>query len=142
MRQMTEEEWIAFLRHGTRTAKLSVNLPSGRPTVTPVWFLYEDDNTVRIETGAESAKARALAVDPRACLVVDLEEAPYAFVKIDATATIIDDPELTLRVATDIGRRYMGEALADEYGRRNGGPGQVTIEFTPTRVTAVHDISD
>ena len=92
-------------------------------------------------TGA-SAKARALAVDPRACLVVDLEEAPYAFVKIDATAAIVDDPELTLRVATEIGRRYMGEARADEYGKRNGGPGQVTIEFTPTRVTAVHDISD
>ena len=142
MRQMTDEEWIAFLRQGTRTAKLSINLPSGRPTVTPVWFLYGDDNIVRIETGAASAKARALAVDPRACLVVDLEEAPYAFVKIDATAAIVDDPELTLRVATEIGRRYMGETLADEYGKRNGGPGQVTIEFTPIRVTAVHDISD
>lgn len=109
MRQMTEEEWIAFLRQGTRTAKLSINLPRRRPTVTPVWFLYGDDNIVRIETGAASAKARALAVDPRACLVVDLEEAPYAFVKIDATGAIVDDPELTLRVATEIGRRYMGE---------------------------------
>ena len=142
MRQMTENEWTTFLREGTRTAKLSVNLPSGRPTVTPVWFLLNDDNTITIETGAESAKARALATDPRACLVVDLEEPPYAFVKIDATAAITDDPELTLRVATEIGRRYMGEALAEEYGTRNAGPGQVTIEFTPTRITAVHDISD
>ncbi len=142
MRQMNEVEWAAFLRHGTRTAKLSINLPSGRPTVTPIWFLFEADGKVRIETAADAPKARALATDPRACLVVDLEEAPYAFVKIDATADIVEDADLTLRVATDIGRRYMGDELAEQYGLRNGGPGQVTIEFTPSRVTAVHDITD
>ena len=141
MRQMSEEEWTAFLREGTRTAKLSVNLPSGRPTVTPVWFLYED-GVIRMETGADSPKTRALAADPRACLIIDLEEPPYAFVKIDATAVIIDDPDLTLRVATDIGGRYMGPDRAEEFGARNGGPGQITIEFTPTRVTAIHNISD
>jgi len=138
---MAEEEWTEFLREGTRTAKLSVNLPSGRPTVTPVWFLYED-GVIRIETGADSPKARALAADPRACLIVDLEKPPYAFVKIDATAAIIDDPDLTLSVATDIGGRYMGDDRAEEFGARNGGPGQITIEFTATRVTAIHDISD
>ena len=141
MRHMTEEEWTEFLQEGTRTAKLPVNLPSGRPTVTPVWFLYED-GIIRIETGAESAKARGLTADPRACLIVDLEEPPYAFVKIDATATIIDDPDLTLRVATDIGGRYMGADRAEEFGTRNAGAGQITIEFTPTRVTAIHNISD
>jgi PPOX class probable F420-dependent enzyme len=138
---MSEEEWTNFLRGGTRTAKLSVNLPSGRPTVTPVWFLYED-GIVRIVTGADSPKALALAADPRACVIVDLEEPPYAFVKIDATVSIIDDHGLTRRVATDIGERYMGPDRAEEFGTRNGGAGQITIEFTPTRVTAIHDISD
>jgi PPOX class probable F420-dependent enzyme len=137
---MSEEEWTGFLCEGTRTGKLSVNLPSGRPTVTPVWFLYED-GIIRMSTGSDSPKARALAVDPRACLLVDLEEPPYAFVKIDATAAIVDDPDLTLRVATDIGGRYMGAERADEFGTRNGGQGQITIELTPTRVTAAHDIS-
>jgi PPOX class probable F420-dependent enzyme len=141
MREMDETEWTEFLRHGTRTGKLSINLQSGRPTVTPIWFLMDDDGILRIATGADSAKARALSADPRACIVVDLEEAPYAFVKIDATTTILDDPTLTLGVATEIGRRYMGEELADVYGQRNGGPGQVTIEFTPTRIIAIHDIS-
>ena len=141
MRHMSEDEWTQFLRDGTRTAKLSVNLPSGRPTVTPVWFLYED-GIIRIETGADSPKARALVADPRACLIVDLEEPPYAFVKIDATAAIIDDPDLTLCVATDIGGRYMGPDRAEEFGARNGGPGQITIEFTPIRITAIHNISD
>lgn len=142
MRLMDKAEWSGFLREGTRTAKLAVNLPSGRPTVTPVWFLLEDDGLIRIETGRRSGKVRALEADPRACLVVDLEEPPYAFVRIDATAEIIDDARLARRVATDIGRRYMGEILAEVYGERNGGPGQVTIEFTPNRVTAVHEVSD
>jgi PPOX class probable F420-dependent enzyme len=141
MRHMTEEEWTEFLREGTRTAKLAVNLPSGRPTVTPVWFLYED-GIVLIETGAASGKAKALIADPRACLIVDLEEPPYAFVKIDAIAAIVDDPALTLRVATDIGGRYMGPGRAEEFGARNGGSGQITIKFTPTRITAIHNISD
>jgi PPOX class probable F420-dependent enzyme len=138
---MTEEEWTEFLREGTRTAKLAVNLPSGRPTVTPVWFLYED-GIVLIETGAASGKAKALIADPRACIIVDLEEPPYAFVKIDAIAAIVDDPALTLRVATDIGGRYMGPGRAEEFGARNGGSGQITIKFTPTRITAIHNISD
>jgi hypothetical protein len=112
-REMDETEWTEFLRHGTRTGKLSINLPSGRPTVTPIWFVMDDDGILRIATGADSAKARALSADPT----------------------------LTLGVATDIGRRYMGEELADVYGQRNGGPGQVTIEFTPTRIIAIHDIS-
>jgi PPOX class probable F420-dependent enzyme len=138
---MSEEEWTAFLREGTRTGKLAIVLSSGRPTVTPVWFLYED-GVIRITTAADSAKARALENDPRASIVVDLEEPPYAFVKVDATATIIDDLTVTRRVATDIGGRYMGANRAEEFGIRNGSQGEITIEFTPTRITAIHRISD
>jgi PPOX class probable F420-dependent enzyme len=142
MREMAEPEWVDFLRRGTKTAKLSVNLPSGRPTVTPVWFLYDEDGIIRIETGRRSAKARALPLDPRACIVVDLEEPPYGFVKIDTHARIVDDPLLTTRVATGVGARYMGPERAAEFGKRNSGPGQVVIEFTPTRVTAITDITE
>ena len=139
---MSEHEWTAFLNEGTKTGKLSVNLPSGRPTITPVWFVLEADGKLRMNTGGGSAKVRALKADPRACLLVDLEEPPYAFVKVDATAVVIDDdPELCLRVATVVGGRYMGQDLAEEFGRRNGGQGQVVLEFTPTKVTAVGNVS-
>lgn len=142
MQQMSEEEAAAFLRHGTRTGKLSLNLPSGRPTVTPIWFVHEADGVLRMTTAAESAKVKALRADPRACLLVDLEEPPYGFVKVDATATIIeDDPHSILRISTEVGRRYMGESLAEEFGKRNGGAGQVAIEFTPTKITAMGDVS-
>lgn len=143
MTPMTEEEAEAFLRHGTRTGKLSVNLPSGRPTIAPIWFELGDDGVLRMTSSASSAKVRALRVDPRACVLVDLEEPPYGFVKVDATAVIVDDdPELLLKVATAVGRRYMGADRAEEYGHRNGGSGSVVLEFTPVKVTAMGGVSD
>ena len=68
---MTEKEWAEFLRTGTRTAKLATVLTSGRPTATPVWYLYESDGVIRIETGAASAKVNALRRDrERAWLLI------------------------------------------------------------------------
>jgi PPOX class probable F420-dependent enzyme len=142
MRTMSRPEWEAFLREGRRTAKLAYLLPNGRPTVTPVWFVYDDDGVIRIETGGGSGKAKALSAEPRASIVVDLEEPPYAFVRVAATARFVDDPNEVYRVAYETGGRYMGPEKAEEYGRRNGGPGQVVIEFHPTKVTATTDLAD
>ncbi len=142
MREMTEAEWKAFLNAGTRTGKLALVLPSGRPTVTPVWFTYDDDDVIRMNTWGASAKAKALALDPRASLLVDLEEPPYAFVRIDAEARIVDDDlELCRRVATKVGGRYMGADRAEEYGERNSTEGEVVVELHPTRVVALDDVS-
>lgn len=141
MREMTTDEWHRFLREGTRTAKLSVNLPSGHPSVTPVWFVLDHDGIIRTETGADAAKTRALRADPRACVLVDLEPPPYAFVRIHATTAIDDDAGIVARIAHAVGERYMGTDRATEFGGRNGGPGQVAIEFTPTRVTAIDEVT-
>lgn len=141
MKQMTVDEWTAFLRVGTRTAKLGLVLPSGRPSVTPVWFLFEDDGILRFETGTQSPKAAALRADNRVSIAVDLEEPPYGFVRVDGTARLIEDSSEVLRVATAVGARYMGVDRAEEFGRRNGGPGQIVVEVTPSKVTAVRDVA-
>jgi len=142
MREMAESEWVDFVRAGTRTGKLGVVLPSGRPSVTAVWFVYDDDGVFRFNTGATSPKARAMTAEPRVSLLIDLEEPPYALVRVEATARIVaDDPELLLRTATDIGGRYMGLDRADEFGRRNASDGQVVVELVPSRVVAIDDIA-
>lgn len=142
MREMTAAEWTDFVRTGTRTGKLAIVLPSGRPSVTPVWFIHEDDGVFRFNTMGDSPKALALRADPRASLLVDLEEPPYAFVRVDATAHIVDDdPELLLRTATEIGGRYMGADRAEEFGRRNAVAGEVVVELTPTNIVALDDLS-
>ena len=51
-----QTEVHAFLTEGTRTGKLSFLSPSGRPLVTPVWFVVEDDALV-FNTSKDTARA-------------------------------------------------------------------------------------
>jgi PPOX class probable F420-dependent enzyme len=130
-----EPEIRAFLTDGTRTGKLGYVAADGRPLVVPVWFVVENDELV-FNTGANTAKARAIARDPRVVLCVDLEEPPYAFVQVQGEATVSEDPDELLRTATAIGARYMGADRAEEFGKRNGVPGELVVRVRPTRIIA------
>ena len=125
----------AFLLEGTRTGKLSYTATDGRPLVVPVWFMLEDDALV-FNTGAATAKGRALARDPRAAICVDLEEPPYAFVLVQGSVELSEDPGDLLATATAIARRYVGPGRAEEFGRRNGVPGELVVRLRPTKVLA------
>jgi PPOX class probable F420-dependent enzyme len=133
-------EVVAFLSAGTRTGKLGWTAADGRPLVAPVWFVVED-GALLFNTGKETAKGRAVRRDPRVVLCVDLEEPPYAFVQVQGTATISEDPGELLRSATAIGSRYMGADRAEEFGRRNGVPGELIVRIEPTKVIAVLDMT-
>jgi PPOX class probable F420-dependent enzyme len=130
----------AFLSAGTRTGKLGYVAGNGRPLVAPVWFVVDGDELV-FNTGASTAKARALARDPRVVLCVDLQEPPYAFVQVQGEATVSEDPDELLRTATAIGGRYMGADRAEEFGKRNGVPGELVVRLRPTRVVADLDMT-
>lgn len=137
---MTPEETTAFLLTGTRTGKLAWVSQTGAPHVAPIWFILDGDDVI-FNTHEDSSKAKALAREGRASLVVDLEEPPYAFVKIDATVSFEDDLDRVKAVATEIGGRYMGADRAEEFGARNGVPGELVVRLTPTKVTALDDLS-
>lgn len=140
MQPMTPEETTAFLLTGTRTGKLAWVSQTGAPHVAPIWFILDGDDVI-FNTHEDSGKAKALAREGRASLVVDLEEPPYAFVKIDATVSFEDDLDRVKAVATEIGGRYMGADRAHEFGARNGVPGELMVRLTPTKVTALDDLS-
>ena len=140
MRPMTKDETSAFLLSGTRTGKLAWVSQNGAPHVAPIWFTLDGDDVI-FNTHEDSGKAKALAREGRACLLVDLEAPPYAFVKIDAAVTFEDDLDRVKAVATEIGGRYMGEDRAKEFGARNGVPGELVVRLTPTKVTALDDVS-
>ncbi|GAA5118584.1 PPOX class F420-dependent oxidoreductase [Pseudonocardia adelaidensis] len=130
----------AFLSTGTRTGKLGYVAKDGRPLVAPVWFVLDGDELV-FTTGATTPKARAIARDPRVALCVDVAEPPYAFVQVQGTATVSDDPDELVRTATAIGGRYMGADQAEEFGRRNGVPGELVVRLRPTRIVADLDVT-
>ncbi len=141
MREMTPAETRAFLSFGTRTGKLAVTRADGRPHVSPIWFVLDGDDLV-FNTGVDSVKGRSLRRDRRAALAVDDETPPYAFVIVEGEVTLSEDPAALLHWATVIGGRYMGAERAEEYGRRNGVPGEYLVRLSPTRIIARAAIAD
>jgi PPOX class probable F420-dependent enzyme len=137
---MTEEEWRAFVMTGTRTGKLAVTRADGRPHVTPVWFALDGDDVVWTTHGS-SFKARALRRDPRAAMAVDDQRPPYSYVMIDGPVTLSEDLAELRKWAGIVGGRYMGADRADEYGARNGVPGELLVRLRAEHVVAMRDIS-
>jgi PPOX class probable F420-dependent enzyme len=130
----------AFLAEGTRTGKLSFTAASGQPLVAPVWFILDGGDLV-FNTGKDTAKGRALARDPRTAICVDLERPPYAFIQVQGMAELSEDPAELVRTATAIGARYMGAERADEFGQRNGVPGELVVRVRPHKVVGVFDMT-
>ena len=144
MASLSEPDVRAFLSHGTRTGKLGWTARDGRPLVAPIWFLLEgegEDSTLVFNTGAGTAKGRALARDPRVVLCVDLEEPPFAFVQVQGAVTLSSDLDELRRTATELGARYMGEDRAAEFGARNAVPGELVVRIIPTKVLAALDMT-
>jgi PPOX class probable F420-dependent enzyme len=134
-------EVIAFLSEGTRTGKLGYVAADGRPLVAPAWFVV-DGNHLIFNTGRQTAKGRALRRDPRVVLCADDPHPPYSFVQVQGTASTSEDPDEVLDTATRLGGRYMGVDRAEEYGRRNGVPGELVVRITPTKVVKGFNIAD
>jgi len=141
MESMRDDERRAFLSHGTRTAKLATVRLDGRAHVAPVWFVLDGDVLV-LTTGAATVKGRNIRRDPRVSVLVDDETPPFAYVLVEGTAELGDDLDETLAWATRIGARYMGEAAAAAFGRRNAVPGELLVRVTPTKILARTGISD
>lgn len=127
------DDVIEFLSTGTRTGMLGYLASDGRPLVAPIWFVVDNGELV-FNTGKETAKGRALARDPRVVLCVDDPHPPYGFVQVQGISTLSEEPGEVLDIATRAGGRYMGADRAEEFGRRNGVPGELVVRIAPTKV--------
>lgn len=139
--KMTDEEWRAFVSHGTRTGKLATVRADGSPHVAPIWFLLDGDEVV-FNTGKETVKGRNLARDGRIALCVDDDRPPFHFVVLNGRARVSEDLDEVRAWATRIAARYMGEERAEEFGARNGVPGELVVRVAVDNVVAVKDLSD
>ncbi|WP_405966803.1 PPOX class F420-dependent oxidoreductase [Streptomyces sp. NBC_00015] len=138
--KMTDEEWRAFVTYGTRTAKLSTVRADGSPHVAPIWFLLDGDEVV-FNTGKETVKGRNLARDGRVALCMDDDRPPFDYVVLRGRARISEDLDEVRQWATRIAARYMGEERAEEFGARNGVPGELLVRVTIDKVLAQKDIA-
>ncbi|GGS74807.1 PPOX class F420-dependent oxidoreductase [Streptomyces cinerochromogenes] len=138
--KMTDEEWRAFVSEGTRTGKLCTVRTDGSPHVAPIWFLLDGDDLV-FTTGKETVKGRNLARDGRVALCVDDDRPPFRFTVLNGRARLSEDLAEVRLWATRIAARYMGEDRAEEYGARNGVPGELLVRVTVDHVQAMRDVA-
>ena len=119
-----------------RTGTLATVRPDGRPHVVPVWFAVdESDGSLVFNTGTKSVKGRNLARQGRAAICVQTTDPPYTFATIEGRVELSEDPAELLTWATRIGARYMGEDRGEEFGKRNGVPGEYVVRIYPDKVT-------
>ncbi|MCX5588398.1 PPOX class F420-dependent oxidoreductase [Streptomyces erythrochromogenes] len=143
-KKMTQEEWRAFVSHSTRTGKLSTVREDGSPHVAPVWFVLDGDSFV-FNTGKDTVKGRNLARDGRVALCVDDDRPPFSYVVLQGRAEIseyADAADEMLAWATRIAARYMGEAEAEAFGRRNAVPSELLVRVPIDKVISVAGVSD
>ncbi len=138
---MTEEEWRAFVSDGTRTGKLATVRADGRPHLAPIWFVLDGDDVV-FNTGAATVKGRNLARDGRIALCVDDDRPPFAYVILEGRARLSESLEELRHWAARIGARYMGEDRAEEFGARNGVPGELLVRVRIDKVLAEKGVAD
>lgn len=137
-------DWRSFLTTApARPGVLSTTRADGRPHAAPIWYdVDEDTGEIVFMTGADTVKGRNMARDPRIALVVQDDKPPYAFALFSGTATMSDDLDEVRRWAARIGGRYMGADRAEQYGRRNGVPGEMLVRLAPDSVVAKDAVAD
>ena len=142
---MSKEEIQTFLMSGTLTGKISTVRKDGRPHVVPIWFILENDDyniKVVFTTGQDSLKAKHMLRDPRVSFCVDDQTPPFSFISIEGIAEINKEPDLSelLKWATKIAGRYMGQDIAEAYGKRNAVKGEFIVRIRPTKIIAQKDM--
>jgi PPOX class probable F420-dependent enzyme len=138
---MSTEEVRQFLLEKARTGKLATVRDDGRPHIAPIWIDLDGD-TIVFTTGHDSIKAATIRRDSRVAICVDDDRPPFAFVIIEGTASITDNREELRYWATRIAGRYMGEELAEAYGKRNSVEGELLVKVTPSKIIAWKKIAD
>jgi PPOX class probable F420-dependent enzyme len=139
MAQLTSEH-KHFLIDQVRTAKLAIVRKDGRPHVTPVWFELDGDTLV-FSTWHTSVKAVNIRRDGRVCLCIDDEKPPFSYIQIEGKAVLSADSEALKHWSTRIAARYMGEDLAEAYGKRNSVEGELLVRVTPIKVVFIKDVA-
>ena len=123
-----------------RTGKLAVVRKDGSPHVVPVWVDVDGDELVFM-TGKDTVKGKAITRDGRIAICFDDERPPFDFVTIFGTAGVSEDLDAMLHWGTRIAARYMGEDLAEQYGKRNAVPGELLVRVRVDKVIGARNVA-
>lgn len=138
---MSEEEMRQFLlAKPARTGKIATVRPDGRPHVTPIWYAIEG-NTLLFNTWHESVKAANLQESRYVAICVDDEEPPFSYVIVEGTVEIEEEAPDLQYWTTRIASRYMGQELAESFGRRNAVSGEWLVRVRIEKMLGEKDMA-
>jgi len=141
--RMTDDDVRAFLTSDPpRPGVVATTRKDGRPHAAPVWYVVDDDGTIVFTTGADTVKGRTLRRTGWAAMTVDDDAPPFSFVTMEGPVALSDDVAQVREWAARIAGRYMGEHRADEYGDRNGVPGEFLVRLTPQHTVSARNLAD
>ena len=103
---------------------------SGRPQLSAVWFLAEDD-TVKISLNTTRQKVKNLQAEPKVSFLIFDPENPYKYIELRGDAEITSDDDYTF--AGKLGAKYGGADLRE---RDQPGETRVVVTIKPARVVA------
>ena len=101
---------------------------SGRPQLSGLWFLAEDD-TVRLSLNTTRQKVKNLQANPKCSLII-FGDPPYRYLELRGDAEITPDDDYSF--ADKLGAKYG----ADVRTRDNPGETRVVVTIHPKRVIA------
>ena len=106
----------------------------GRPQLSAVWFLAEDD-TIALSLNTSRQKTKNLQANAAAALFILDRQNPYRYLEVRGDATIERDDNHIF--ADRVGAKYQTNV------REHDGPGErrVKVEIHPLRINAV-DMAD
>ena len=140
MQKMSDAEVMAYIDEKPRSAHIATVRPDGRPHVATIWVIRDGDEIV-FTTWHTSVKGKNLARTGQAAISID-DPADSSYVAIEGTVTIDPDESVVRHWAGRLGGKYMGEDRADEFGARNGIPGEVTCRLRPTHLSGARGVTD
>lgn len=101
----------------------------GYPQVTALWFLYDEDGTIKLSLNTSRQKVKNLQAHPE-CTFFILDTAnPYRTLEVRARAEI--EPDADYAFARKLGAKYGG---ADLSTRDRPGETRVVVSLRPIKV--------
>ncbi|HEY0606998.1 MAG TPA: PPOX class F420-dependent oxidoreductase [Herpetosiphonaceae bacterium] len=113
----------------TDVAMLATVGHDGYPQVTALWFLFDDDGTIKLSLNTTRQKTKNLQAHPECTLFILDPANPYRTLEVRARAEIVPDPDYTF--AKKLGAKYGGADLS-----ANDRPGEtrVVVALQPVKV--------
>jgi PPOX class probable F420-dependent enzyme len=103
----------------------------GYPQVTAVWFLYDDDGTLKLSLNTARQKVKNLRQRPECTLVLLDRANPYRTLEVRARAELSPDSDYAF--AAKVGKKYNANLRTMD----RPGESRVVVTLRPIKVNAI-----